>query len=335
MGHARANPLSAGAHANRFVHRDGPEPSAEQIARDKHEIIAQMLCFRDNFQFFRAFRPLRVARAAFANSCRSSFTQGHHVRRRDHVSLRLRRRPARARSRARERDPRAGDGRRRGGEIGTSRACRWAWPRSPWRCGRGISRTTRRTPHWPDRDRFVLSNGHGSMLQYALLHLSGYDLPIDELRRFRQLHSKTPGHPEVGSDARRRDDDRAARPGTRQRRRHGARRAAARRRVQSPRPRDRRSPHVRVRRRRLPDGRHLARGVLARRHARPRQALAIYDDNGISIDGETKGWFTDDTPAALRGLRLARDRRTSTATTSRRSTRRCGRARAGRRIGRR
>jgi len=53
-------------------------------------------------------------------------------------------------------------------------------------------------PHWPDRDRFVLSNGHGSMLQYALLHLSGYDLPIDELRNFRQLHSKTPGHPEVG-----------------------------------------------------------------------------------------------------------------------------------------
>ncbi|HZZ94570.1 MAG TPA: transketolase [Usitatibacter sp.] len=53
-------------------------------------------------------------------------------------------------------------------------------------------------PHWPDRDRFVLSNGHGSMLQYALLHLTGYDLPIGELRNFRQLHSKTPGHPEVG-----------------------------------------------------------------------------------------------------------------------------------------
>ncbi|MBN8510683.1 MAG: transketolase [Burkholderiales bacterium] len=52
-------------------------------------------------------------------------------------------------------------------------------------------------PHWPDRDRFVLSNGHASMLLYALLHLSGYDLPLDELKRFRQLHSKTPGHPEV------------------------------------------------------------------------------------------------------------------------------------------
>ena len=53
-------------------------------------------------------------------------------------------------------------------------------------------------PHWPDRDRFVLSNGHASMLLYALLHLSGYDLPASELQRFRQLHSKTPGHPEVG-----------------------------------------------------------------------------------------------------------------------------------------
>ncbi|WP_284618076.1 transketolase [Aquabacterium humicola] len=53
-------------------------------------------------------------------------------------------------------------------------------------------------PHWPDRDRFVLSNGHGSMLIYALLHLTGYDLALSELRNFRQLHSKTPGHPEVG-----------------------------------------------------------------------------------------------------------------------------------------
>src|SRR5215218_3617200 len=55
-----------------------------------------------------------------------------------------------------------------------------------------------KNPAWPDRDRFVLSNGHGSMLQYALLHLCGYDLPMDELRRFRQLGSMTPGHPEIG-----------------------------------------------------------------------------------------------------------------------------------------
>lgn len=53
-------------------------------------------------------------------------------------------------------------------------------------------------PHWADRDRFVLSNGHGSMLIYALLHLTGYDLPMEELKAFRQLHSKTPGHPEYG-----------------------------------------------------------------------------------------------------------------------------------------
>ena len=53
-------------------------------------------------------------------------------------------------------------------------------------------------PQWPDRDRFVLSAGHGSMLQYALLHLYGFDLPLDEIKQFRQLHSKTPGHPERG-----------------------------------------------------------------------------------------------------------------------------------------
>ena len=64
-------------------------------------------------------------------------------------------------------------------------------------------------PNWPDRDRFVLSNGHGSMLLYALLHLSGYALPMAELQRFRQLHSKTPGHPEVGYHARSGNDHRA------------------------------------------------------------------------------------------------------------------------------
>src|SRR6185437_13290702 len=53
-------------------------------------------------------------------------------------------------------------------------------------------------PYWFDRDRFVLSNGHGSMLLYSLLHLTGYKLSLDELKNFRQLHSKTPGHPELG-----------------------------------------------------------------------------------------------------------------------------------------
>ena len=53
-------------------------------------------------------------------------------------------------------------------------------------------------PAWPGRDRFVLSNGHGSMLLYSLLHLCGYELPISEIQNFRQMHSKTPGHPEYG-----------------------------------------------------------------------------------------------------------------------------------------
>src|SRR2546423_11185966 len=53
-------------------------------------------------------------------------------------------------------------------------------------------------PHWPDRDPFVISNGHGSMLLYALLHLTGYHPSMDDIKRLRQLHSKTPGHPEHG-----------------------------------------------------------------------------------------------------------------------------------------
>ena len=61
---------------------------------------------------------------------------------------------------------------------------------------RGVLRHNPKNPQWPNRDRFVLSNGHGSMLQYALLHLTGYDLTIDDLKQFRQMHSRTPGHPE-------------------------------------------------------------------------------------------------------------------------------------------
>ncbi len=58
-------------------------------------------------------------------------------------------------------------------------------------------------PHWWNRDRFVLSNGHGSMLIYSLLHLTGYDVSLEDLKAFRQLGSKTPGHPELGYTARR------------------------------------------------------------------------------------------------------------------------------------
>jgi len=151
-------------------------------------------------------------------------------------------------------------------------------------------------PQWFNRDRFVLSNGHGSMLHYALLHLSGYDLPIDQLKRFRQLHSKTPGHPEVRET-----------PGIEtttgplgQGLANGV-------------------------------GMALAEKILARRFNRPGfnlvdhytyvfigdgclmegishevaslagtlklgKLIVLYDDNGISIDGKVKGWFTDDTP---------------------------------------
>ena len=79
-------------------------------------------------------------------------------------------------------------------------------------------------PKWYDRDRFVLSNGHASMLQYALLHLTGYDLPMEELKNFRQLGSKTAGHPH-----------RPAGPGPGQRRGHGAGRKTAGGRIQPPR----------------------------------------------------------------------------------------------------
>jgi len=151
-------------------------------------------------------------------------------------------------------------------------------------------------PKWSDRDRFVLSNGHGSMLIYSLLHLSGYDLPIEELANFRQLHAKTPGHPEYGYA-----------PGvetTTGPLGQGISNAV---------------------------GMALAEKVLAAQFNREGHAIvdhytycflgdgcmmegvshescslagtlglgklvAFWDDNGISIDGKVEGWFTDDTP---------------------------------------
>ncbi|MEJ8569735.1 transketolase [Elongatibacter sediminis] len=164
-------------------------------------------------------------------------------------------------------------------------------------------------PGWWDRDRFVLSNGHGSMLLYSLLHLSGYDLPIEELRNFRQLHSRTPGHPEYGET-----------PGvetTTGPLGQGIANAV---------------------------GMALAETVLARRFNRDGmdvvdhhtwvflgdgclmegvsheacslagtlglgKLIAFWDDNGISIDGEVEGWFTDDTPARFEayGWQVIRD----------------------------
>ena len=151
-------------------------------------------------------------------------------------------------------------------------------------------------PKWPDRDRFVLSNGHGSMLVYALLHLTGYSLTIDDLKNFRQLHAKTPGHPEYGYT-----------PGvetTTGPLGQGITNAV---------------------------GFALAEKVLAAEFNRPGheivnhhtyvflgdgclmegisheacslagtlglgKLIAFWDDNGISIDGHVEGWFTDDTP---------------------------------------
>ena len=151
-------------------------------------------------------------------------------------------------------------------------------------------------PEWSNRDRFVLSNGHGSMLLYSLLHLSGYNLPIEEIENFRQLHSKTPGHPEYGYA-----------PGvetTTGPLGQGISNAV---------------------------GMALAEKVLAAQFNRAEHSIvdhytytflgdgclmegishevcslagtlglnkliAFYDDNGISIDGEVEGWFSDDTP---------------------------------------
>ena len=152
-------------------------------------------------------------------------------------------------------------------------------------------------PRWPDRDRFVLSNGHGSMLQYALLHLSGYDLPMDELKRFRQLHSKTPGHPEVGLT-----------PGVEtttgplgQGLANAVGMALAERLLAA---HFNRPGHTIVDHRTyvfVGDG-CLMEGVSHEACSLAGtlglgKLIALYDDNGISIDGPTRGWFTDDTPA--------------------------------------
>ncbi|MCC7327461.1 MAG: transketolase [Burkholderiales bacterium] len=151
-------------------------------------------------------------------------------------------------------------------------------------------------PHWPDRDRFVLSNGHGSMLQYALLHLSGYDLPMSELRNFRQLHSKTPGHPEVGVT-----------PGvetTTGPLGQGLANAVGMALAEAMLAHEFNVPGHRIVDHRtyvfLGDG-CLMEGISHEASSlagtwKLGKLIAFYDDNGISIDGHVEGWFTDDTP---------------------------------------
>lgn len=154
-------------------------------------------------------------------------------------------------------------------------------------------------PQWANRDRFVLSNGHGSMLLYGLLHLTGYDLPIEELKRFRQLHSKTPGHPEHGMA-----------PGIEtttgplgQGIANAVGMALSERVLADSFNRD---GHSIVDHRTyvfLGDG-CLMEGVSHEACAlagtlKLHKLIALYDDNGISIDsekGQIKQWFTDNTP---------------------------------------
>ena len=152
-------------------------------------------------------------------------------------------------------------------------------------------------PQWPDRDRFVLSNGHGSMLLYSLLHLSGYDLPMSELRNFRQLHSKTPGHPEFGETPGAETTTGPLGQGI-----ANAVGMALAEKVLAD--RFNRGGHEIVDHLTwvfLGDG-CLMEGVsheacsLAGRLGLGK-LIAFWDDNGISIDGEVEGWFTDDTPA--------------------------------------
>ena len=155
-------------------------------------------------------------------------------------------------------------------------------------------------PQWPDRDRFVLSNGHASMLLYALLHLTGYDLPLQELKNFRKLHSKTAGHPEHGIT-----------PGvetTTGPLGQGITNAVGFALAEKLLAREfNRDGHRIVDHHTyafLGDGclmEGISQEALSLAGAwKLNKLIALYDDNGISIDGQVAPWFIDDTPARLR-----------------------------------
>lgn len=155
-------------------------------------------------------------------------------------------------------------------------------------------------PNWTNRDRFVLSNGHGSMLIYSLLHLSGYELPIEELKNFRQLHSKTPGHPEYGYA-----------PGVEtttgplgQGISNAVGMAIAEKALAAQFNREGHDIIDHFTYCFLGDG-CLMEGVSHETCSLAGtlglgKLIAFWDDNGISIDGHVEGWFTDDTPGRFR-----------------------------------
>src|SRR6187399_130451 len=152
-------------------------------------------------------------------------------------------------------------------------------------------------PHWANRDRFVLSNGHASMLQYALLHLTGYDLPMSEINRFRQLHSKTPGHPEV--DVTPGVETTTGPLGQGLANAVGMALAEKLLAAEFNRPGHNVVDHrtwVFVGDGCLMEGLSQEACSLAGTW-RLAKLVAFYDDNGISIDGAVRGWFRDDTPA--------------------------------------
>ena len=124
-------------------------------------------------------------------------------------------------------------------------------------------------PAWPNRDRFVLSNGHGSMLLYALLHLTGYPVSIDDLRRFRQLGSPTAGHPERHPSLGIETTTGPLGQGLANAVGMALAEKLLAAEFNQPDFAGRRSPHLCIPRRRLPHGRHLARGLLAGGHAGP------------------------------------------------------------------
>ncbi|WP_457675134.1 transketolase, partial [Thiolapillus sp.] len=151
-------------------------------------------------------------------------------------------------------------------------------------------------PNWADRDRFVLSNGHGSMLIYSLLHLTGYDLSIDDLKAFRKLHSKTPGHPEYGYT-----------PGVEtttgplgQGITNAVGMALAERTLAAQFNRDGHNIVDHYTYVFMGDG-CMMEGISHEACSLAGvwglgKLIAFWDDNGISIDGHTEGWFADDTP---------------------------------------